>query len=81
MIRTEGSPLENSSARRGRHHAHHLLYDAAQRTVMEGTPFLVAIKEHEAMKAAGESMADIDLDPTNYLGEAPGLVDDLAGSK
>jgi 3-carboxy-cis,cis-muconate cycloisomerase len=69
------------SDRLGRHHAHHLLYDAAQRTVMEGTPFLVAIKEHEAMKAAGELAADIDLDPTNYLGDAPGLVDDLAGSK
>lgn len=65
----------------GRHHAHHLLYDAAQRTVMEGTPFLVAIKEHEAMKAAGELVAEIDLEPSNYLGEAPGLVDDLVGSK
>ncbi len=64
----------------GRHHAHHLLYDAAQRTVMEGTPFLVAIKEHEAMKAADEIAAEIDLDPTNYLGEASSLIDDLAGS-
>ncbi|MFL4991260.1 MAG: lyase family protein, partial [Microvirga sp.] len=55
------------SDRLGRHHAHHLLYDAAQRTVMEGTPFLAAIKEHEAMKAEGELAADIDLDPTKYL--------------
>lgn len=65
----------------GRHHAHHLLYDAARRTVAEGTPFLVAIEEHEAMKAAGDAVPDLDLDPTNYLGEAPELVDDLAGAR
>jgi len=61
----------------GRHHAHELLYDAAQRTVSEGIPFLEAIRQHEMMANLPEDQA-IDLDPAAYTGASANLVDDLA---
>lgn len=35
----------------GRHEAHHLLYDAAQRAVTEKVPFMTAIREHPLLAA------------------------------
>ncbi|MFB9948401.1 hypothetical protein ACFFP0_06040 [Rhizobium puerariae] len=46
------------SGRIGRHRAHHMLHGAAQRSVMEGTPFTRAIAEHPDM--AGFAMVDRD---------------------
>lgn len=57
----------------GRHHAHHLLYEAAQRTVSEGVPFLKAIREHPALRQAAIDETAFDLDPTRYCGDAAAL--------
>jgi adenylosuccinate lyase/3-carboxy-cis,cis-muconate cycloisomerase len=59
----------------GRHHAHHLMYEAAQRSVMEGMAFTQAIAEHPQM--AGRDM--VTLDVSGYTGESGTLVDRLAG--
>jgi len=58
----------------GRHTAHHMLYDAAQRSVMEGIPFTQAIAEHPEM--AGHDM--VTLDTAGYTGSSGTLVDKLA---
>lgn len=64
------------SALIGRHRAHELVYDAAQRAVAEGVPFLRAIREHPALRATG-APADLEraLELENYLGESARLVD------
>lgn len=64
----------------GRHHAHELLYDAAQRTVADGTPFLTAINEHPMLHSVSLARP-IDLDPGAYVGATGALVDDLADAK
>ncbi len=58
----------------GRHTAHHMLYDAAQRSVMEGIPFTQAIAEHPEM--ADHDM--VTLDTAGYTGSSGTLVDKLA---
>lgn len=53
----------------GRHEAHHILYEAAQRSHSEGIPYLQCIKEHAFFKthAIPEDLASW-LDPKNNLG-------------
>jgi adenylosuccinate lyase/3-carboxy-cis,cis-muconate cycloisomerase len=58
----------------GRHEAHRLLYDAAQRTRSEGVPFLRAITEHPLARSH-TLPADLAqaLDPARYVGESAAL--------
>lgn len=58
----------------GRHEAHHLLYEAAQRSQSEGVPFLAAIREHPHF-AAHEFPPDLAqaLQASGYVGEAQAL--------
>lgn len=58
----------------GRHEAHHLLYEAAQRSINEKIPFLDAIRQHPAL--ANRSLpADFSrsLDPGAYVGSSAEL--------
>lgn len=62
----------------GRHHAHQLVYAAAQRSISEGLPFLDAIREHPLLKSHGlpagfEQTLAID----RYVGESSGLVNQV----
>lgn len=65
----------------GRHHAHHVLYEAAQRSAAERTAFATALAEHPAMRdsAAGLDLPSL-LDPAAYLGEAGACVDDVVAA-
>ncbi|PDV87739.1 adenylosuccinate lyase [Rhizobium sp. H4] len=74
LIVSEAAMMQLSD-RIGRHHAHHLLYEAAQRSVMESVPFTQAIAEHPQM--AGRNMVTLDVGA--YTGESGRLVDRLAG--
>jgi len=74
LIVSEAAMMQLSD-RIGRHHAHHLLYEAAQRSVMEGMAFTQAIAEHPQM--AGRDM--VTLDVSGYTGESGALVDRLTG--
>jgi 3-carboxy-cis,cis-muconate cycloisomerase len=74
LIVSEAAMMQLSD-RIGRHHAHHLLYEAAQRSVMEGVAFTQAIAEHPRM--AGRDM--VTLNAGGYTGESGTLVDRLAG--
>jgi len=76
LIVSEAAMMQLSD-RIGRHHAHELLYEAAQRTVAEGIPFLQAIARHTTMQALPTGQA-INLDPAAYTGASATLVDDLA---
>ena len=61
----------------GRHRAHHLLYEVAQRSVTENLPFAAALAGHATLEGMDvESL----LDPTTYMGEAPDCVDDVLAS-
>jgi 3-carboxy-cis,cis-muconate cycloisomerase len=55
----------------GRHEAHRLLYDAAQRSQSEGVPFMAAIGEHPMFegRALPQDLA-LALDPSAYVGES-----------
>ncbi len=58
----------------GRHEAHHLLYEAAQRSVSERIPFLEAIRQHPML--AGRTLpADFSrsLEPGAYVGASAAL--------
>jgi adenylosuccinate lyase/3-carboxy-cis,cis-muconate cycloisomerase len=61
----------------GRHHAHQLVYAAAQRSISEGLSFLDAIREHPRLRSHGlpagfEKILAIDA----YVGESSNLVDE-----
>lgn len=58
----------------GRHEAHHLLYEATQRSVAEKIPFLEAIRQHP-MLADRELPADFSqsLEPSAYVGASAAL--------
>jgi adenylosuccinate lyase/3-carboxy-cis,cis-muconate cycloisomerase len=58
----------------GRHQAHHLLYEAAQRSVTEKIPILEAIRQHP-MLANRELPADFgrSLEPSAYVGASPDI--------
>lgn len=62
----------------GRHHAHLLVYAAAQRSISEGLSFLDAIREHPRLRSHGlpagfEKTLAIDA----YVGESSHLVDEV----
>lgn len=62
----------------GRHEAHQLLYDAAQRSQSEGISYIAAIRQHPLLAAhplpEGWSEA---LTPQNYIGASADLVADI----
>jgi 3-carboxy-cis,cis-muconate cycloisomerase len=62
----------------GRHHAHHLVYEAAQRAISEGVPFLQAIQEHPLLREKGTpaTLAQA-LAVDSYIGESARLVDEV----
>lgn len=62
------------TATMGRHHAHQLLYDAAQRSIADGVSFLTAIREHPLLPrdAAGIELESV-LAAENYTGESSRL--------
>ncbi|MBO1079296.1 class-II fumarase/aspartase family protein [Roseomonas haemaphysalidis] len=65
----------------GRHHAHHVLYDAAMRAADGSVAFVDALRQHPLLREHGNTL-DFEalLDPANYVGEAAACVDDeLAG--
>jgi adenylosuccinate lyase/3-carboxy-cis,cis-muconate cycloisomerase len=72
LIVSEAAMMQLSD-RIGRHKAHHLLYEAAQRSVMEGIAFTEAIAGHPEM--AGREM--VTLDTAGYTGSSAALVDKL----
>ena len=57
-----------------RSEAHQLLYDAAQRTVAEGVPFMTAIKEHPLL-AMHDLPADLaqSLEASAYIGQSSAI--------
>lgn len=57
--------------RMGRHEAHHLLYEAAQRAQSDGVPFVTSLREHPLL-AGRDLAADLAraLDPGAYVGES-----------
>ena len=61
----------------GRHHAHHVLYDAAMRAADGSVSFVDALRQHPMLQAHKDSL-DFEalLDPANYVGEAAACVDD-----
>jgi adenylosuccinate lyase/3-carboxy-cis,cis-muconate cycloisomerase len=60
----------------GRHEAHQLLYDAAQRSQSEGIPYIAAIQQHPllARHELPENWSEA-LTPQNYIGASAELVD------
>jgi adenylosuccinate lyase/3-carboxy-cis,cis-muconate cycloisomerase len=61
----------------GRHEAHHLLYEAAQRAISEGLPFLELLREHLLVRGK-DLPAGLDgaLAVENYVGESARLADE-----
>jgi adenylosuccinate lyase/3-carboxy-cis,cis-muconate cycloisomerase len=61
----------------GRHHAHHVLYDAAMRAADGSVTFVEALREHPLLQEHKDKI-DLDalLNPANYVGEAAACVDD-----
>ncbi len=60
----------------GRHEAHQLLYEAAQRSQSEGTPFLTCITEHPLLAQGPEPAGLVQaLDPARYTGLSAALTD------
>ena len=74
LIVSEAAMMQLSH-RIGRHKAHHLLYEAAQRSVMENVPFTTAIADHPEM----QGQDTVTLDVTGYTGQSRTLVEKLAG--
>lgn len=72
LIVSEAAMMQLSD-RLGRHKAHHMLYEAAQRSVMEGVPFTQAIADHPEMADQGM----VTLDTAGYTGCSATLVDRL----
>lgn len=72
LIVSEAAMMQLSD-RLGRHKAHHMLYEAAQRSVMDGVPFTTAIAEHRDMDGASA----VTLDAASYIGQSGTLVDRL----
>jgi 3-carboxy-cis,cis-muconate cycloisomerase len=64
----------------GRHEAHRLLYEAAQRSQSDGVPFLAAIGEHPLMAAHGlpPDLATA-LDPGAYVGDSAAIAVEVVG--
>jgi len=62
----------------GRHEAHHLLYEAAQKSQTEHRPYLAAIREHPMFQShtAPAELADW-LDPSRNVGESVSITEDV----
>jgi 3-carboxy-cis,cis-muconate cycloisomerase len=62
----------------GRHEAHHLLYEAAQKSQSEHLPYLEAIREHPVFQThpAPTELAKW-LEPTTNLGESVSITEDV----
>lgn len=60
----------------GRHQAHHMLYEAAQRSQSDGIAFAQAIREHPlwAAKALPDEVLEA-LEPSAYVGESAALTE------
>jgi 3-carboxy-cis,cis-muconate cycloisomerase len=58
----------------GRHEAHKVLYEAAQRSQSEGVPFITTISEHSTFAKHGlpEDLAQA-LVASNYVGESAAI--------
>lgn len=69
--------MMNMAREIGRHEAHHVLYEAAQRAQSEKIPFLKAIREHAFFKTH-PIPADLPrwLDPETNVGESVALTED-----
>ena len=69
--------MMNMAREIGRHEAHHVLYEAAQRAQSEKIPFLTAIREHAFFKTH-PIPADLPrwLDPETNVGESVALTED-----
>lgn len=60
----------------GRHQAHRMLYEAAQRAQSEGLPFAQAIQEHPLWTASGLPAEVLkSLEPGGYVGESASLTE------
>ena len=60
----------------GKAQAHHLVYAAAGRAMDEGSTLRAALlADHEVSALLSEAEIDVLLDPANYLGSAPAMVD------
>lgn len=67
------------SADMGRHEAHHVLYEAAQRAQSENIPFLTAIREHPAFQGRPLPQELTRwLDPTANVGESAAIAEEVA---
>ena len=70
--------MMNLSQFMGRHHAHQVVYAAAQRAISEGLPFLDAIRDHPLLKRHGLSAEFEKTSATaSYVGESARLVDQV----
>lgn len=58
------------AAEMGRHQAHHLLYEAAQASVMRGIKFSDALKLDSRLEKLSADEIDALADPRNYVGES-----------
>jgi 3-carboxy-cis,cis-muconate cycloisomerase len=54
----------------GRHHAHHLLYETAQTSVMRGVGFAEALKESDRLSHLAAAEIEALAAPENYTGES-----------
>jgi 3-carboxy-cis,cis-muconate cycloisomerase len=64
----------------GRHEAHQLLYQAAQRAQTEGLPFITALREHPRFAAGGLPAAVAQaLDAEAYLGASAAITVETVG--
>ncbi|MBI5721107.1 MAG: adenylosuccinate lyase family protein [Burkholderiales bacterium] len=62
----------------GRHEAHRLLYEAAQRAQSEGLPFMVAIAEHPRLAAEGVPPGlKQALEPSAYVGASAAITEEV----
>lgn len=76
LIASEALMMRLASSSMGRHEAHKLLYDAAQRSQSEGIPYITAIEQHplRAEHRLPDNWAEA-LTPQNYIGASAELVD------
>lgn len=78
LINSEAAMMR-LTATMGRHEAHRILYDAAQRAVSDGVDLATALREH-ALLADLPPSADLDgaLDPGAYVGQSATLARETA---
>jgi adenylosuccinate lyase/3-carboxy-cis,cis-muconate cycloisomerase len=73
LIASEAAMM-SLSRHMGRHQAHHLLYEAAQRSQSDGVPFAQAIREHPLWKTEDFPAEVLEaLDASAYVGDSAAL--------